>query len=465
MVNPNRITPPVPPIALDLLASALENEGFSIDILDLNIEKKIKTAIEKHSSKNYFAIGISIRNIDNVDAQNPEFYLQSTKRIINMVKKIPHSYLIVGGSGFSSVPKEIFKYLNVDFGIVGDGEEVLPQLLKKLLNKDDFDDLPGLVYKKNDSVHYNVAENGYLKETSNIHRKFVNNCWYYQKGGLGSIQTKRGCNKKCIYCLDPVLSGGEIRTFSFNYIKSQIEELIQNKIFSFYICDSEFNNHISHAENICKCIINQNWNKTFNWFTYMTPKPFSDKFGQLLKDSGCRGIAFAADHINEKMLKTLGKDYTKEDIENCIRICKKNQIHAMVHLLFGGPGETKETIKESIMFCKKNLPDAVRISVGIRVYPQTELEKIVMNEGFNTNNRNLKGIIKNNEELVKPVFYLSDTMGNDIDTYIRDLIQMDKRFLYRSPHEQANGNKKGSAAVKNKPVKSDFNEPYWYTIK
>ena len=103
MVNPNRITPPVPPIALDLLASALENEGFSIDILDLNIEKKIKTAIEKHSSKNYFAIGISIRNIDNVDAQNPEFYLQSTKRIINMVKKIPHSYLIVGGSGFSSV--------------------------------------------------------------------------------------------------------------------------------------------------------------------------------------------------------------------------------------------------------------------------------------------------------------------------------------------------------------------------
>ncbi len=465
LVNPNRMDPPVPPIALDLLASALDNEGFSVDILDLNLEPRITTVIEEFSKKKYLAVGVSIRNIDNVDGQNSEFYLYAIKRIINILKKAFRTYIIIGGSGFSSMPKEIFKYLKVDLGIIGDGERVFPQFVKKLLTNEYFLDLPGLVYEKDGTVQYNSPKYVNLKVTGKVSRRFVNNSQYYQIGGLGSIQTKRGCTKSCIYCLDPICSGRRIRFYSFNCIKQQIKELMHSNIFSFYICDSEFNIPLSHAEYICEEIIKERWGERFKWYTYMTPNPFSDKLAQLLRDSGCQGVAFTAENFNQKMLQNLGKDYTKEDIEKCIRICEKYQIKTMVHLLFGGPGETKETIKESIMFCRKNMPDVVRVSLGIRIYPQTELARIVENEGFNTENKNLKGAIKNNRDMVKPVFYLSEAVGSDVNNYIRSLIQSDRRFLYCSPYKQAGKNKHSFAdpmkRVINRAIKSGFRGPYW----
>ena len=55
--------------------------------------------------------------------------------------------MVIGGSGYSLVPKELLQHLDVDFGIVGEGEEVFLQLVRSLERGDPISPSPHLLIK------------------------------------------------------------------------------------------------------------------------------------------------------------------------------------------------------------------------------------------------------------------------------------------------------------------------------
>ena len=70
--------------------------------------------------------------------------------------------------------------------------------------------------------------------------------------------------------------------------------------------------------------------------------------------------------------------------------------------MLGAPGETKETVEESLAFAESLHLDALKISVGIRIYPNTALAARAVAEG----------IIDPTDDLLFPRFYLSPTLHN-----------------------------------------------------
>ena len=83
------------------------------------------------------------------------------------------------------------------------------------------------------------------------------------------------------------------------------------------------------------------------------------------------------DSGDEGMLKRLKRGFGPEDILNAVDCCRKEGIEVMVDLLIGGPGETRETIASTLELMKRAQPDKVNVALGIRIYPGTELARLV----------------------------------------------------------------------------------------
>jgi len=69
----------------------------------------------------------------------------------------------------------------------------------------------------------------------------------------------------------------------------------------------------------------------------------------------------------------------------------------MGFLLFGGPEETPETVERSLAFAQSLRLDLLRGTVGIRIYPGTELAQRALEEGM----------IEPGDDLLRPRFYLA----------------------------------------------------------
>ena len=78
------------------------------------------------------AIGISVRNIDDQNMDNPRFLLDQAKDVVSWCKADTNAPVILGGAGYSIFPETALSYLGADMGIRGDGEAAFPVLLARL---------------------------------------------------------------------------------------------------------------------------------------------------------------------------------------------------------------------------------------------------------------------------------------------------------------------------------------------
>lgn len=437
LINTNLMKPVVAPVGLDYVAQAIEKEGFSFDILDLAFSSDIKKDIDDYlKNNNYFAIGITIRNIDDSYFLSQDFCLEKCKEIIDYIKTKADVPIILGGVGFSIIPIATLKYCNVEFGIISEGEFSLPLLLKRIKIKQGYQDIPNLIFKTEAGYFSTTKYYLDLEQVSLARRDAIDNLRYYQEGGMVGFETKRGCDQGCSYCADPIAKGNKIRCRNPVDIALELKNLVEKEIYHFHTCDSEFNIPMDHAIAVCKEIVNCKLEDKIQWYAYASPVPFSDELAYWMKKAGCVGINFGVDSCNDEMLRKLNRKHSKSDLENVAVICRKYGLTFMFDLLIGGPGETRNTVKETIEFVKKMEPDCVGISLGIRLYPDTPLvNKIATQERISVENKNLRGSIEGNNEMLKPIYYLSNELGEDIEEYLKTLIAGDNRFFFGSSEQ------------------------------
>ncbi len=135
LVNTNmeRAPYPVPPVGLCLLSAALE-ERFTVKIYDGVFDEGAGLIALVNTFDPDF-IGFSIRNIDDVVADRSIFYIDGImENFIRPLKRVTDVPVILGGSEFSIFPEELMRITGADYGIVGEGEAILPVLLERLIH-------------------------------------------------------------------------------------------------------------------------------------------------------------------------------------------------------------------------------------------------------------------------------------------------------------------------------------------
>ena len=429
LVNPNQMQPPVAPIALDYLASALKDSGYRVDLLDLCFSTDPFADIRRYFTANSASIvAITLRNTDDTTFATRDFFLPKIKSLAECLRECTDVTIVIGGSGFSVAPEAILEFCGLDFGIWGEGEYALPLLVDRLLNDEDYRNVPGLVYRGKNGFHRNPATYINLEKMPTPRRDMIDNKRYYMEGGMGGIETKRGCPRKCIYCADPLGKGSKLRMRSPSSVAEEIETLLANGIEHIHICDSEFNYPYEHARSVCREIIDRGLGSRLRWYAYCSPAPFDEELANLLLKSGCAGVNFGVDSAIDRILRTLGRDFTSEDVARTAEICRRSGLVFMYDLLLGGPGETQDSLRETIESMKQLAPSRVGASLGVRIYPKTALAKLVLSQGPVASNPNVHG--ERDESFLAPAFYLSSELGEDASRYLEGLIGGDERFMF-----------------------------------
>ncbi|MGM0503699.1 MAG: B12-binding domain-containing radical SAM protein [Bacteroidota bacterium] len=394
---------PVAPLGVALVASSLKRH-YHVKVFDaaFNTTAQLVELI-KDFAPDY--IGVGLRNIDNVTMRGCQWYLGKIKEsIINPVKKNFNGPLILGGSGFSIAPKQVLEFYDADYGIIGEAENKLPELLSYLEKGETNFLINNVITKK--QVSYNTEKINSKKlviPRANIDT-FIN---YYSYNTRGSypIQTKRGCSHQCIYCSYPNIEGKKYRLREVVDIVDEIEEVSQRiHQVTFEFVDSVFNTPLDYAINICKEIIRRDLNVKLRTMG-INPGDVTDELISVMKNAGFSQIDCTPDSASEIMIKSYRKNFTKNKLIQCADIIRKHNMPTMWFFMVGGPGETKETILETFDFIDRYISpeDMVHITEGIRIIPNTQLYDIALEEG----------VISENDSVIQPMFYVSPSIGKE----------------------------------------------------
>jgi radical SAM superfamily enzyme YgiQ (UPF0313 family) len=294
------------------------------------------------------------------------------------------------------------EFTGADFGVAGEAEWILPKLLERLDRQADLSDIPNLFTGKR-NAGADVRNLIHDRPVSHSFSEIDN--WIdfqpYRAKGTYSIQTKRGCAHRCIYCTYPLIEGRQFRPRDPSDIA---EEILQahDRLghITFEFVDSTFNDPKGHAEDVCREIIRRNIRVRMRTMG-INPRHSSEELFDLMVRAGFTQIDATPDSASPRMLKSLAKGYRRAEIERMARLILKFKLPTMWFFLFGGPGEDEGTFSETLDFIDRfvSREDLVYMNAGLRVYPGTPLHAVAVKEG----------VIRKGQSLFwPPAYYFSD---------------------------------------------------------
>ena len=404
--NTELINMPTLPLGLACVATATQNEGHDVEILDLlkqdDISTSIKDAIEGFQPR---LIGVSVRNIDDQNMEDPKFLLDQAKEVVASCKVSSEAPVVLGGAGYSIFPESALAYLDADMGIQGEGEASFVLLIDKITQKRSLSGLPGLY----------LPGKGLQGETSYIHSldrfplpdiRLLPTSGYKPEDVWIPVQTRRGCPLRCSYCSTGTIEGHRIRKRSPDSLVPWLAEWVDSEFRRFHFVDNTFNLPPSYAEAVCSRIIEAGLD--INWRCILYPGHVSESLIQSMKKAGCKEVSLGFESGSEPILKGMNKGFTVKEIRQASKMLADQGIHRTGFLLLGGPGENKKTVEESLSFVDSLDLDFLKLTIGIRIYPETELEKVAVEEG----------VISEEKDLLFPTFY----MVKEIEDWLRDTV-------------------------------------------
>lgn len=398
LISGNRFADPYPvyPIAISYLESYLAQNlpGFRIVTFDCNLDSvsSLSDAIAENKPS---YIGLSLRNIDGANSLGDDDFISGYREIVKIIRAATNAPLILGGAGFSIFPNELMNILQADFGIAGEGEESLRQLISALENRTPTAGIEGLIT----SGSQPIPHRNYL-QMLNIcfDGRFVD--FYWKHSGMINIQTKRGCPFQCIYCSYPHIDGRKVRTLDPRLIVENMTRLNKEKgVNYFFFTDSVFNIHDNFNAQLAEELIKSDIK--ISWGAYFSPKNIRDEQIALYRKSGLTHVEFGTESFSDTVLDCYEKGFTMREVFNASAICLKHNVYYAHFLILGGYGETSETLAETFANSRKIEYSVFFPFIGMRIYPHTRLQQIAINEG----------IISPNDNLLLPKYYLSKSLN------------------------------------------------------
>ena len=346
-------------------------------------------------------IGISLRNIDDIQINNTSFYAPFLSEVTREIRKKSTVPIILGGSGFSLFPEKLLELTKADFGICGEGETSLPALLECLISNGDYETIPGLVFRRDGKISVNQKESCAVNSLAPLHRPKDLTDYYLKNSSMLNIQTQRGCAYRCCYCTYPVIEGSSVRYRSPESVCNEMAEAAACGARYCCIVDSVFNTSPKHVTAICQEIIRRNIK--INWVCYMRPKGVTRQLIDTMVQAGLTHIEFGTDSLCDQILESYGKDFTFKDVLEASECARKAGVHYAHFLIIGGPGETEETIREGFINSGYIRRSVFFSYIGMRLYPHTPLYECVIKEGT----------VSKETDLLSPYFYVTPHVSKE----------------------------------------------------
>ena len=405
--NTEKINMPTFPLGLSCVAQATLKAGHDLESLDLmaegDTESVIRGAIETFQPD---LIGISVRNVDDQNMADPKFLLDQARDVVTYCKNLSEAPIVLGGAGYSMFPQSALEYLGADMGIQGEGDGVFPVLLEFLEKGRSLSDFPGL-YLRGRGLQ---GKRGFVKDLDSLplpDPHLFSTSTYEGEDFWVPVQTRRGCPMRCSYCSTETVEGSVIRKRSPGVMVGWLAQWVEAGFRRFQFVDNTFNLPPSYAATLCSQLAEAPFDIT--WRCILYPGNLEERLVKAMAKAGCREVSLGFESGCDGILEEMNKHFKSQDVRHAAKMLSDYGIHTTGFLMLGGPGENKDSVEESLEFVDALNLNALKITLGIRIYPYTKLAKISFEEG----------VIAEEDELLFPRFY----MAKGLEDWLRETVE------------------------------------------
>ena len=396
LISTNRATAPyvVYPLGMAVVAGALIQNGHQVEQFDLlAAEMKSRTLESTIREFGPDFICLSLRNIDNTDSFSGIdcWYLEEARQTVIKIRDLTNVPLIVGGPAFSLMPEAILDYLKADYGVIGEGEEALPQLLNEIGAGNS---PPAL----NKGVR---PLNGEEFATPQFHPELLG--FYQDRSGIANLQSKRGCPHRCCYCTYPELEGHTFRRRPAGAVVDDIERLQKDHgIKTLFFVDSVFNESQGHHLAISEEILRRSID--IKWCAFFRPAGLNREDLKLMQKAGLFALELGSDAVTDTTLQGLNKGFSFADIRATHEACLSLKLPAAHYIIFGGPEENPKTLQEGLANLDHLAGSVIFAFSGLRILPGTQLYQRALKDN----------VISETSSLLRPIYYFSPQIDPEI---------------------------------------------------
>ncbi|MCI5133604.1 MAG: radical SAM protein [Candidatus Electrothrix sp. AW2] len=368
------------PLGIGYLASYLlkQNDDIAISVLDTGIcTQQEYTSFIKEK---YDVVGFSVST-------------RAYREGISIAKKIranhPNVPIVFGGPHVSvMLEKVLLDSSLIDYGIYGEGELTLNELLNVILNAEDRNKdiitaellaIEGLIFRDNEKVIVNDPR-PFIEDVDNIPFPAFHLFPMERYPGKYPMITSRGCPFACVYCASSMIWKRKWRPRSPENIIEEIKYIIKNytpRPIDFH--DDGFNMSLDRVNNFCDQLIQHKIRIPWGARGFRADI-IDQQTAEKMRQAGSSHVAIGIESADNDMLKRMKKNEDIEKIDRGITLLHSAGIDVIGQFMIGNPSETLETVKTSIDFVKKSKLSKAIFGTAVP-FPGTELWHYVENEG------------------------------------------------------------------------------------
>jgi radical SAM superfamily enzyme YgiQ (UPF0313 family) len=297
-------------------------------------------------------VAVGMRNVQNNDYSGIGDNVAYYRSIVQTVREHSKASVVLGGGGFSVMPAELMAEIRPDFGVAGEGERVFPRVLEVIAgHRGGGANLPGVYAWDGERLSATPRADAFLEfDELPVPDRRVVDPRYYERFGIESVQTKRGCSLSCEYCTYPTIEGRAVRRRTPARVVDELFDVVaqHEQIKHLFIVDSVFNLPPSHAMAVCGEMVERGW--SVPWTCYANPIGFDQPLASLMADAGCVGVEIGSDSGCDDVLQALKKGFDVSSIRRMHEVAKRAGLKDCHSFMLGTPGETLEHVQRTLDF-------------------------------------------------------------------------------------------------------------------
>jgi radical SAM superfamily enzyme YgiQ (UPF0313 family) len=347
-----------PPLGIIQLGTVMKNRGHELKLIDSSFDDDLERAKIKLKDFEPDIVGISTMSSLFENAIDISAYSKKMGYIT-----------IMGGPHPTMFPKEtLTKAKGLDFIIIGEGEETLPELVSTLEKKGDIKKVKGICYMKGGQAVFNKPRPpmNNLDSIPIPDRGMLDNINQYLESGALNLNSIRGCPFNCKFCQPTLrkLFGEKIRKMSPKRVVDELDYLYKKyQLRDYFFVDDTFTIDKEWMREIVSELDKRQLKGKLRFILNTRANLFDEELARLIVDFNCYYVAIGVESGSQKILDDLDKGITISQIKKTFRLCKKYRIKTHAYFMLGSPGETKETLKETEILIDEIKPTSLFLAV------------------------------------------------------------------------------------------------------
>jgi len=351
------------PLGLGLLGTILLNNGYSVIIINANIDPDWeKKAIAELKRNDIAFIGFSCMSSQIYSA------IGLSKRIKSISPDIP---IVFGGVHPTLMPESLVRTPWVDICVINEGDASLIPLMNYFNDKIKIEDVPNVCTKNKEG---GILKTGFAQLTSfdklpdriddvfykeDISKYILNiNIDGKERKGF-SILTGLGCNYRCAFCINAITKR-RYRSRSANSIYREVKYLKNNYDITFFnFQDEHFLADKSRVFELMGLIENdKDLLGNIVWNSSVRVSDIRDDYINVevlkrIKSCGGDGFGVGGESGSDRMLKILKKGILRKDIIRAVEYCNEAKVKLSFSFVMCWPEETLDDMLETARLIKE----------------------------------------------------------------------------------------------------------------